>query len=105
MAHGSRFDESEDTHKINVNIHCVVSLPDGTQIDSTGILKGNHLDNHVAVWMEIHHHDDPEYHIASYALGEELATDFEALGLPLDVGAVAMAARDILASNILDRLI
>ena len=99
VAHGSRFDESEDADKINVNIHCVVSLPDGTQIDSTGILKGNHLGNHVAVWMEIHHHDDPEYHIASYALGEELATDFEALGLPLDVDAIALAARDILNSN------
>lgn len=99
VAHGSRFDESEDAHKINVNIHCVVALPDGTQIDSTGLLNGNHLANHVGVWMEIHHHDAPEYHIASYALGEELATDFEALELPLDVGAIAIAARDILNST------
>lgn len=97
-AHGERYDDDDDDDRLTVNIHCVVLLADGTEVDSEGIRSDGGLDGIVENWHEIHQGAEPESDLVSYANVAEMILNFEETGLRIYPPAIAIAARDILNS-------
>jgi len=100
FAVGERFDEDRND-RIPVNIHCVVVLPDGTEVDSNGPNPEGYLADWVEVWTVMHFDDDndPTSENIVYSLATTLIADFADRGLPIHVPAIAVAARDVLRSD------
>jgi hypothetical protein len=80
---GERWD-SEEEETVNVNIHCTVLWPDGSEMDYGHWKDSPFLADAVVEWETLHWEADATSDIAEFASKEELCKELSSLDLPFN---------------------